>query len=205
MNRNDWPWANPALALALLRPRNAAPKPQQPPPCDTPSCQQAVNKERETEKGKSPCTPFKEKDKGKEFPPAPAHTPVRALAQGEQDKQEQDKQEQVGFRHVLKQEQEQPSTRRIDYNFIMDPRRDPVQAAMIALNIPATRLWNGKVYTHAGLMRWLIPQVGGEGVFRELVYQQWCENNTDGAPRSCAAVFFAKLYARRDAMRGGVA
>ena len=205
MNRNDSPWANPALALALLRPRNAAPKPQQPPPCDTSSCQQAVNKERETEKGKSPCTPFKEKDKGKEFPPAPAHTPVRAPAQGEQDKQEQDKQEQVGFRHVLKQEQEQPSTRRIDYNFIMDPRRDPVQAAMIALNIPATRLWNGKVYTHAGLMRWLIPQVGGEDAFRELVYEQWRENMIDGRPRSCAAAFMAKLYAVRDAMRGGAA
>ena len=216
MNRNDSPWANPALALALLRPRNAAPKPQQPPPCDTPSCQQAANKERETEKGKSPCTPFKEKDKGKEFPPSPAHTPARAYAQGEQEqdkqeqvglghvlKQEQDKQEQVGLGHVSKQEQEQSYTGRIDYNFVMDPRRDPVQMAMIALNIPATHLWNGKVYTHAGLIRWLIPQIGGEGAFRELVYQQLCENETDGDPRSYAAVFFAKLYARRDAMRGG--
>ena len=200
MNRNDSPWANPALALALLRPRNAAPKPQQLPPCDTLSCQQAVNKERETEKGKSPCTPFKEKDKGKEIPPAPVCTPARAYAQGEQ---EQDKQEQVGLGHVSKQEQEQSYTGRIDYNFVMDPRRDPVQMAMIALNIPATHLWNGKVYTHAGLIRWLIPQIGGEGAFRELVYQQLCENETDGDPRSYAAVFFAKLYARRDAMRGG--
>ena len=190
-------------ALALLRPTNAAPKPQQPPPCDTPSCQQAVNKERETEKGKSPCTPFKEKDKGKENPPAPACTPARACAQGEQEKQEQEKQEQVGLGHVLKQEQKQSYTGRIDYNFVMDPRRDPVQMAMIALNIPATHLWNGKVYTHAGLIRWLIPQIGGERAFRELVYQQLSENEADGDPRSYAAAFFAKLYARRDATRGG--
>ena len=87
----------------------------------------------------------------------------------------------------------------------MDPRRDPVQMAMFTLNIPATHLWNGKVYTHEGLMRWLIPQIGGERAFRELVYQQWRENNSDGAPRSNAAAFMAKLYAQRDAMKGGEA
>ena len=211
MNRNDSPWANAANALALLRPDKFASKPDNDAPQSTPSCQQAVNKERETEKGKSPHTPLKEKEKGKEFPPAPAYAPARAFAQGgpkkqgqeQEQEQKQIKQKQVGFRHVL--EQEQRFTRRIDYRFIMDPRRDPVQMAMFTLNIPATHLWNGKVYTHEGLMRWLIPQIGGERAFRELVYQQWCENDKDNMPDSYAAVFFAKLYKRRKELRGGVA
>ena len=87
----------------------------------------------------------------------------------------------------------------------MDESRDAVQIALVALNIPKITAVNGRTYNNPRMMRWLLPQVGGEDAFRELVYEQWCENNTDGAPRSYAAVFFAKLYARRDAMRGGVA
>ena len=93
----------------------------------------------------------------------------------------------------------------MDADFIRDWRRDPVAAAMIALHIPQTTVWNGNTYYNEKILRRLMRQIGGEDVFRELVYQQWRENNADGAPRSYPAVFFAKLYARRDAMRGGVA
>ena len=76
---------------------------------------------------------------------------------------------------------------------------------MRALNIPHTNVWNGKEYNNAALMRWLIPQIGGEDVFRQLVLQQWRENCVDSTPKNYAGVFFAKLYKERDAMNGGVA
>ena len=207
MNRNDSPWANPALALALLRPRNAAPKPQQLPPCDTPSCQQAANKERATEKGKSPRTPLKEKDSEKEIlpspPPSPSITPARAPAQGEPVRTGTGS---VGFRQDLRAGTARAAAScRIDREFIMDESRDAVQIALVALNIPKITAVNGRTYNNPRLMRWLIPQVGGEDAFRELVYEQWRENMIDGRPRSCAAAFMAKLYAVRDAMRGGAA
>ena len=112
----------------------------------------------------------------------------------------------VGFRQVVESVSVSESDpRRVDADFIRDWRRDPVAAAMIALHIPQTTVWNGNTYYNEKILRRLMRQIGGEDVFRELVYQQWRENNADGAPRSYAAVFFAKLYARRDAMRGGVA
>ena len=204
MNRNDSPWANPALALALLRPRNAATKPQQLPPCDTPSCQQAVNKERETEKGKSPHTPLKEKDKGKEFPPIP--TPAPTCARARNADKSASVSDSVGFRQVVESVSVSESdSRRVDADFIRDWRRDPVAAAMIALHIPQTTVWNGNTYYNEKILRRLMRQIGGEDVFRELVYQQWRENNADGAPRSYPAVFFAKLYALRKRLWGGEA
>ena len=219
MNRNDSPWANPALALALLRPRNAAPKPQQLPPCDTPSCQQAVNKERETEKGKSPCTPFKEKEIKKKYIPIP--TPACAREGNAEQSESGSESGSVGigqsdesgsvsgsqsvglcqFRESVSGLYKGP----IDYGWIYDKAKDPVVVAMLALRIPKITVWNGNVYYNAKILRRLMRQIGGEKPFRDLVHQQWCENNTDGAPRSYAAVFFAKLYAVRDAMRGGVA
>lgn len=72
---------------------------------------------------------------------------------------------------------------------------------MNVLGIPMCHEWNGITYNNARMMRSLIPQIGGEYVFRDLVDQQWRENGTDNMPRSVPAAFFAKLYARRDRLR----
>ena len=50
----------------------------------------------------------------------------------------------------------------------------------------------------------MIRQIG-EAAFRDILYQQWDENRTDGEPESRAATFMAKLNKERDAMKGGEA
>lgn len=68
-------------------------------------------------------------------------------------------------------------------------RYDAVQTAMVALGIPKES--NG--YHNARIMRYYLKRLG-EDRFRDLVYQQWRENEIDGAPRNVTAAFMDKLY-----------
>ncbi len=86
--------------------------------------------------------------------------------------------------------------------FIMHDRHDSVQIAMIALRIPRINYdANGRRYNNPRIMRAVRGEIG-DGVFRELICQQWHENRSDGRPRDFAAAFMAKLYAKRDEIRG---
>jgi phosphoesterase RecJ-like protein len=87
----------------------------------------------------------------------------------------------------------------VDRDFILHAPYDPVSLALSVLGIPKiSESESGRRYNNARLMRWAIRIIGEEW-FRELVYQQWCENRCDGKPRNTAAAFQAKLYAAKDA------
>ena len=87
----------------------------------------------------------------------------------------------------------------------MDPALDPVQVAMLTLRIPRISTdANGREYNNARIMRWALVRIGEEA-FRELVYQQWRENEIDGLPRSTAAAFMAKLNRLAHSGKGGAA
>jgi len=68
-------------------------------------------------------------------------------------------------------------------------RYDPVQTALVALGIPART----PERNYALIFRWHLRRVGEEA-FREIVYEQWRENQIDGAPRNVAAAFTVKLF-----------
>ena len=174
-----------------------------------------MHKERGEEKGKSPHSPLKEKEGQKETSAASVSVFAGGRARGRKAETET-----VGFHPEIKAETVRRSVEiRPNVSIVVTPemildgyrrdgrRNDPVAVAMFALGIPRSSgmRQNGIPYTNAGLMRWLIPQVGGEDAFRQLVYQQWRENAIDGEPRSRAAAFMAKLYAVRDELKGGAA
>ena len=167
------------------------------PPCPRPCPAQ----EKEREKDASPLHPPIGKGKGKELPvPVPVPVPrACACVRGEPDGTGAGA---VGFRQ-MKGTGTVRTAYRIDRDFIMDPSHDAVQIALIALAIPKTSVGtDGRTYNNPRLMRWMIPRIGGEDAFRELVYEQWRENTIDGRPRNSAAAFMAKLYAVRDATGG---
>ena len=172
-------------------------------------------KERGEEKGKSPHTPQKEKEGQKEISAVSVSASTGGRARGGKAEPEP-----VDFHPEMKAETVRRSVEiRPKVSIVVTPemildgyrrdgrRNDPVAVAMFALGIPRSSGMrrNGIPYTNAGLLRWLIPQVGGEDAFRQIVYQQWRENAIDGEPRSRAAAFMAKLYAVRDELKGGAA
>ena len=89
----------------------------------------------------------------------------------------------------------------INHDFIFDERYDPVQIALVALQIPRSITWCGKTYNYPRIMRWYLRYID-ETLFRQLAYKQWRENTIDGEPRSRAATFMAKLW---KAWKGGEA
>ena len=95
------------------------------------------------------------------------------------------------------------SRRIVDFDFIMDASLDPVQVALIALRIPKVSVRaDGTTCNNARLMRWFIRQCNGDdGIFRDLVYQQWRENTLDGVPDNAAAAFQRKLNRTLDELR----
>ena len=174
-----------------------------------------MHKERGEEKGKSPHTPQKEKEGQKEISAASDSVFACGRARGRKAETET-----VDFHPEMKAETVRRAVEiRPNVSIVVTPemildgyrrnghRNDPVAVAMFALGIPRSSGMrrNGIPYTNAGLLRWLIPQVGGEDAFRQIVYQQWRENAIDGEPRSRAAAFMAKLYAVRDELKGGAA
>ena len=137
------------------------------------------------EKEKSPHTPLKEK----EISPAPV--PVHhacARAQGDSQPIGSGSGSGTGAANRIK----------VDRDFILYGEFDPVAIAMQVLGIPKlSTTASGKPYNNPRLMRWALRIIGEEW-FRELVYQQWCENRCDGAAKNTAAAFQAKLYAAKD-------
>ena len=166
-----------------------------------------VNKESGKEKGSFPHTPFKVKESPKEtLPVSDSVSRARACEAGE--KAEAEAVNASGLKRGILGVTRLTTTltEAILSGFREDgTRNDPVQIAMLALGIPerSGRRPNGKPYTNAGIIRWMIPQVGGEDAFRYLVYQQWRENCIDRDPDSRAATFMAKLYKERDNLKKG--
>ena len=68
-------------------------------------------------------------------------------------------------------------------------RYDAVQTALYVLGIPL--LSNG--YNNAKVLRWHLRRLGEE-TFRQLVYDQWRENDIDGAPDSVIRAFTARCF-----------
>ena len=68
-------------------------------------------------------------------------------------------------------------------------RYDPVQTALYVFRLPL--MSNG--YNNAKLMRWHLRRLGEE-TFRQLMYDQWRENDVDGSPRNVAAAFMARCF-----------
>ena len=68
-------------------------------------------------------------------------------------------------------------------------RYDAVQTAMYALQLPTVS--NGRNIPR--ILRWHLRRIGEEN-FRQIVYDQWRENDIDGAPRCTAAALTVKLF-----------
>ena len=68
-------------------------------------------------------------------------------------------------------------------------RYDAVQTALYALGIPLES--NGR--NNASILRWHLRRIGEEN-FRQIVYEQWRENQIDGAPRNVVAALTVKLF-----------
>lgn len=98
------------------------------------------------------------------------------------------------------------AARRSEYGYedIMDERCDAVELALAALRIPRTNVRNGKRYNNARILRWSLGRVGEE-TFRETLWRQLRENETDGLPRSTAAAFQGKLNALMYGPKGDAA
>ena len=203
--------SEPVAAVALKCDPPERPAPQ--------TCAQVMHKERGKEKGKSPYNPLKEKESQKEISAVPAPVPVHHAGAGACARAKPDG---AGAGSVgLRQNnfgagaasgvsvQIRPGTYfRVTPDFILDGcmsdgrRNDPVQVALLVLGIPqCSEHPNGRWYNNARIFRWIIPQIGGEENFRQVVYEQWRENAIDGNPRNRAAAFMAKLYAVRDEIR----
>ena len=69
---------------------------------------------------------------------------------------------------------------------------EPVRTALLVLGVPVISEVNGVRYNNASIWRGILKIIG-ERAFRDVLYQQWDENRTDGNPRSRAATFQAKL------------
>ena len=67
------------------------------------------------------------------------------------------------------------------YEDIMDERRDAVELALATLRIPRKNVRDGRRYNNAHILRWSLRRVGEEA-FRETVWRQLRENETDGLP-----------------------
>ena len=90
-------------------------------------------------------------------------------------------------------------------DFIRYSERDSVEIALALLKIPRLAAANGRSYNNPRIMR-SICRIIGDDVFREAIVRQWHENDMDGAPRSAAAAFMAKLNAlKADVLEGGAA
>ena len=68
-------------------------------------------------------------------------------------------------------------------------RYDAVQTALYALRIPVAS--NG--YNNARILRWHLRRLGEEN-FRQIVYDQWRENDVDGPPNNVASALIVKLW-----------
>ena len=90
------------------------------------------------------------------------------------------------------------------YEDIMDPRRDAVGLALAALRIPRVNVRDGKLFNNARILRWTLARVG-ETAFRETLWRQLRENETDGLPRCAAAAFQDKLNTLMFGPKGGAA
>ena len=84
--------------------------------------------------------------------------------------------------------------RSLEWEDVMDPRRDAVELAIAALRIPHVNVMDGKRYNNARILRWSLDRVGEEA-FRRTLWEQLRENGIDGLPRSTAATFQGKLNA----------
>ncbi len=162
-----------------------------------------VHKERGEEKGKPPYNPLKEKEREKEissFPsPSPISSPSRAKPHGEGEGKVDVDRSCNGEGKVLRLRRGE-----VD-DFIRYSERDSVEIALALLKIPRLAAANGRSYNNPRIMR-SIRKTIGDDVFREAIVQQWHENDTDGAPRSAAAAFMAKLNAlKADMVEGGAA
>ena len=150
------------------------------------------------EKEKSPHTPLKEK----EISPAPVpdhHARMRACVRVREESFGTGSGSVDVLGNASSSGSGTASRIKIDRDFILYGEYDPVSIAMQVLGIAKiSTTENGKEYNNARLMRWAIRFIGEEW-FREVVYQQWCENRCDGKPRNTAAAFQAKLYAAKDA------
>ena len=90
------------------------------------------------------------------------------------------------------------------YEDIMDTRRDAVGLALAALRIPRVNVRDGKLFNNARILRWTLARVG-ETAFRETLWRQLRENETDGLPRCAAAAFQDKLNTLMFGPKGGAA
>ena len=90
------------------------------------------------------------------------------------------------------------------YGDVMDPRRDAVELALAALRIPRVNVADGRRFNNARLLRWTLGRVG-ETAFRETLWRQLRENESDGLPRSTAAAFQDKLNVLMYGPKGGAA
>ena len=131
-----------------------------------------------------PCTPLKE-NKGRSYifsEPVPVHIArTRVHAQGTPPT------ESTGTGTVSRRP-------KIDAELILhgyheNGRYDPVQTALYVFRLPL--MSNG--YNNAKLMRWHLRRLGEE-TFRQLMYDQWRENDVDGSPRNVAAAFMARCF-----------
>ena len=68
-------------------------------------------------------------------------------------------------------------------------RYDPVQTALYVFRLPL--MSNG--FNNAKLLRWHLRRLGEE-TFRQLMYDQWRENDIDGSPRNVAAAFMRRCF-----------
>ena len=68
-------------------------------------------------------------------------------------------------------------------------RYDPVETAMAIFRIP--KISNGR--NNARILRWHVRRLGEE-TFRQIVYDQWRENNIDGGPDLVIAALTRKLF-----------
>ena len=68
-------------------------------------------------------------------------------------------------------------------------RYDPVETAMAIFHIP--KISNGR--NNARILRWHVRRLGEE-TFRQIVYDQWRENNIDGGPDLVIAALTRKLF-----------
>ena len=68
-------------------------------------------------------------------------------------------------------------------------RYDAVQTTLYVFGLPTVS--NG--YNNARILRYYLRRLGEEN-FRQIVYQQWRENDIDGAPRNKIAALMRKLW-----------
>ena len=68
-------------------------------------------------------------------------------------------------------------------------RYDAVQTTLYVFRLPTVS--NG--YNNARILRYYLRRLGEEN-FRQIVYQQWRENDVDGEPRSKIAALMRKLW-----------